>query len=125
MPSAMPERLMAERTCDVMSIISSRVAVFTSMTWISLVCAAGIAQHLVIGGARPPAPAPQRPTATLGTAVAPPCPVKAPMALAAFALGACVVGGVKRPITDVAIEGNKAIGDGDIIEHLATQPPSG
>src|SRR5215831_4138108 len=41
MPSLTPERLMAERTCEVMSIISSRVAVRRSMIWMS-VRAAGI-----------------------------------------------------------------------------------
>jgi len=37
----------------------------------------------------------------------------------------CAGPGGNRPVKDVAIKGNHAYGDGDIIDHLATQPPQG
>src|SRR6266567_4668745 len=46
-------------------------------------------------------------------------------ALMFLVVTACTTGGGKRPIEQVAIEGNKAYGDSAIVTHLQTQPPHG
>ena len=37
----------------------------------------------------------------------------------------CAASSVNRPVKDVNITGNHAYSDGDIVDHLATQPPAG
>lgn len=49
------------------------------------------------------------------------------LALAATlaSLAGCATSSVAHPVKDVNFQGNKAFSDGDIIDHLATQPPQG
>src|SRR5262249_51878425 len=48
-----------------------------------------------------------------------------PVLALATSVAACVISDVNNPIRDVSLQGNHAFSDGDIIDHLATQPPQG
>src|SRR5215468_224104 len=112
MPSVTPDRLMADRTCAVMSIISSRVAVRTLIVWRSVtrsVCHAWYSSCITFGVVKCAR------ILALGLA----------LGLAIAAVAGCGTTDVTHPVKDVNFKGNHAYSDDDIIDHLATQPPQG